>query len=94
MTTKLNLLNELKMHALMNGFKLNKNERLLDGILDRLLENERTKGELYCPCRLISGNLENDKKIICPCEYHLDEIKKQGCCHCRLFIKSDINGTS
>ncbi len=81
------LLEEYKDYAARNGFRLNPNKAIVEGTLKRLLENEKKFGERYCPCRRITHNKEEDKKIICPCIYHKEEIKKQGHCHCMLFVK-------
>ena len=66
---------------------LNSNEKIVDAIIGELFNNEEKYGEKYCPCRKVTGNKEEDKKIICPCIYHLDEIEEMGHCHCNLFVK-------
>ncbi len=76
-----------KKYAEKNGFKLNPNKKMADGIIHGLFENEKKHGKKYCPCRRVTGNKEEDKKIICPCEYHKEEISEQGYCHCRLFVR-------
>jgi len=54
-----------------------------------LKKNGDKYGERYCPCRVITGNFEEDKVIICPCIYHKQEIKDWGHCLCRLFFDKD-----
>lgn len=78
---------ELKKYAESQGFKLNPKENIVNGILDGLSANEKKYNHRYCPCRVITGKEEIDKTIICPCIYHKEEIKKQGRCHCGLFVK-------
>ena len=78
---------EYKKYAEENGFKLNPNEKIVDGIIAGLKRNEEKYGERYCPCRRVTGDKETDKKIICPCVYHKEEIEKDGRCHCNLFVK-------
>ena len=78
---------EYKKYAEDNGFKLNPNEQIVDVVLAGLKRNEEKHGERYCPCRRVTGDREADKKIICPCIYHKDEIEKDGHCHCNLFVK-------
>ncbi|MBU4204618.1 ferredoxin:thioredoxin reductase, partial [Patescibacteria group bacterium] len=34
----------------------------------------------------VTGDKEADAKNICPCYYHLNEIKKNGQCFCGLFL--------
>ena len=83
----LDLLKQSQEYADKAGLKLNPNEKVLAGILNGLLRNKKFKGDIYCPCRTVTGNKEEDKKIACPCIYHLDEVKKDGHCKCTLFWK-------
>jgi len=76
-----------KAHADDKGFKLQPDPSLLDTILNGLLRNEKKYGYRYCPCRRVSGNKEEDKKKICPCVYHEEEIRNDGHCKCFLFLK-------
>ncbi len=73
--------------ASKNGYKLNPNEKIAEALAKSLVEREEKYGAQYCPCRKISGNLEEDKKIICPCIYMREEIQKEGHCHCGLFTR-------
>jgi len=88
MTKNQELRIEYTKYAEEKGFSLNPNSKFVDAIITGLLKNEEEKGSKYCPCRRVTGNEEEDKKIICPCEYHEEEIKNDGHCHCRLFMKS------
>jgi ferredoxin-thioredoxin reductase catalytic subunit len=78
---------KLQAYADSQNFKLNENKSALEGIINALLRNKKFKGEIYCPCRIVTGNKEEDKKIICPCVYHQGEIELQGNCKCTLFWK-------
>lgn len=78
---------KLRAYADSAGFKLNSNEKALEGIIKGLLRNKQFNGEIYCPCRIVTGNKEEDKKIICPCVYHQGEIELDGHCKCALFWK-------
>ena len=82
-----NLLAEYEDYAKENGFRVNPNSQIAEGIVRALLMKEESFGERYCPCRKMTGELEEDKKIICPCIYHKEEIEKDGHCHCNLFVK-------
>ncbi|MDD4662211.1 MAG: ferredoxin-thioredoxin reductase catalytic domain-containing protein [Candidatus Pacebacteria bacterium] len=82
-----NLIKEYEAYAQKNGFKLNPDKKIVENIVKILLKKEETLGEKYCPCRRLSNNKEEDKKIICPCVYHLEEIENDGHCHCFLFVK-------
>lgn len=74
-------------YAQKNGFKLNPNKKMVEGVVNGLLANEKKLGARYCPCRRIVGDREEDKKKICPCVWHKEEIKEMGRCHCNLFVK-------
>lgn len=82
-----NLIKEYQDYAKENGFKLNSNLVIVENIVKRLLENEEKYGYRYCPCRIVSGNKEEDKDKICSCIWHKDEIQEKGRCHCNLFVK-------
>ncbi len=81
------LIQEYREYAKENGFILNPNIKVVERIVKILLEREKNLGVRYCPCRRVTGNKEEDKKIICPCIYHKEEIEKDGRCHCGLFVK-------
>jgi ferredoxin-thioredoxin reductase catalytic subunit/thiol-disulfide isomerase/thioredoxin len=74
-------------YAKKSGFKLNPDKKTVEGVIKGLLANEEKYGEKYCPCRRVSGDKEADKKNICPCIYHKDELEKDGHCFCNLFVK-------
>ena len=74
-------------YAKKNGFRLNPNRKVVEGVVKSLLEREKKFGFRYCPCRRITGNPEEDKKIICPCQFHRLEIEKDGHCLCGLFVR-------
>lgn len=78
---------EYSQYAKINGFQLNPDREIARRVINGLLENEKKHGKKYCPCRRITGNLEEDSKKICPCCYHKDEIKKSGHCLCALYVK-------
>ena len=78
-----------KKYAEEQGFKLNPNEAVVNAIIKGLLKREAEEGEKYCPCRVNSGDKEEDKKNICPCFWHKEEIERDGHCKSRLFVKGD-----
>ena len=68
------------------GIKLNPNQKIVDTIVNGLLKNKKEHGDIYCPCRVITGNKEKDKEIVCPCVFHRGEIELKGQCRCLLFV--------
>ena len=81
------LINKSEQHAKEHGFRLNPDEKIVETIIKGLLKNKQQYGEIYCPCHVQTGNKQKDKKIICPCIFHEKEIKEQGHCLCRLFVR-------
>lgn len=78
-----------KDYAQKTGIKLNPDKKIVEGVIKGLLKNKEEKGELYCPCRIITGDKEKDKEIICPCVFHKKEIKSEGHCKCLLFVSEN-----
>lgn len=81
------LVKNSEKHAEANGFKLNPDQKVVERVVNGLLKNKEKYGKIYCPCRRITGNRTDDKKITCPCIYHKDEIAKDGKCFCGLFVR-------
>ncbi len=75
-------------YAQKQGYVLNPDEEMLDLVVDGIAKNKATHGKNFCPCRIITGDEIEDKKIICPCIYHKQEIDELGACHCGLFFKA------
>ena len=51
------------------GYFFNRDKDTVMGLLESLLTNRDRYGYMCCPCRLSSNSMEQDKDIICPCEY-------------------------
>jgi len=81
------LIKEYQAYAEKNGFQLNPNQAIVRAVVKSLLEREEKFGQRFCPCRRITGQPTEDKKIICPCIYHRKEIEENGHCLCQLFVK-------
>jgi len=84
------IIKDSETYAEGSGLSLSNDPRIVEAIAKGLATNEEKHGpsKRYCPCRPVTGNEEQDKKIICPCAYHKDEIKKDGKCHCGLFVRA------
>jgi len=81
------IIKSYQMYAEKNGFKLNPDREVVERLIKGMLENEKKFGDRYCPCRRVTGNPEEDKPKICPCQWHREEIGKNGHCLCGLFVK-------
>lgn len=64
-------------------------------LLEGLLVNKQRYGYMACPCRLASGNYEQDRDIICPCRYRAADVEEFGSCYCNLYVsrtwKDDVS---
>ena len=74
-------------YAKQCGFRLNPDRKMVEAIVSGLVMNQKKYGARYCPCRIVTGNKEEDRKIICPCAYHRSELRETGRCHCGLYLK-------
>jgi len=71
-----------------NVFKINPDAQRVTMLLEGIFNNEQNHGLKYCPCRLITKNLGEDMKLVCPCNFFSHETyKEQGECWCGLFVK-------
>lgn len=87
--TKARILRGSEKYADKTGYKLSPDSEVVKTIISGLAKNKLKYGYFYCPCFFVSGNPQEDRKIICPCQYHREDIEKHGKCHCGLFVKSD-----
>ena len=65
-------------------------ERVME-LLEALLVNKARYGYMVCPCRLASGDRDNDRDIICPCEYREPDVAEFGSCYCNLYVSKAWN---
>ena len=73
------------------GYRLNTDEGFVDAVLASELEILAETGDVYCPCRIRTGDAKADVAIICPCiPFHMDEFAVQRKCWCGLFIRTDV----
>ncbi len=81
-------------YVVNSPYKLNPNSTPVDKMIKSLAKKKLKQGFFYCPCRMLSDNKEVDAKIICPCEYHKEEIEKDGICSCDLFVSPSYKPAS
>lgn len=81
----------LKKSQEPKGYYFNKDlERVFD-LMAALLFNKERYGYMGCPCRLVSGDKENDRDIICPCVYRTPDVEEYGSCYCNLYVSKEWN---
>lgn len=73
------------------GYFFNADRERTFELLESLLLNKERYGYMVCPCRLASGNRENDKDIICPCVYRAPDVAEYGSCYCNLYVSREWN---
>ena len=73
------------------GFLFNRDKNWVMEILNDLLVNKERYGYMTCPCRLASGNREQDRDIVCPCAYREADVKEHGSCYCSLYVSREWN---
>ena len=79
-----------ELDAKSRGYFLTPDKNLLQDLLRGLMENEERYGYPVCPCRIGTGNFENDRDIICPCDYRDPDVLDLGMCYCSLFVNKSI----
>ncbi|MCC8181256.1 MAG: ferredoxin:thioredoxin reductase [Planctomycetes bacterium] len=82
-----NIRARLENYLIGKPFTFNPEPGVADMIIKAMAKKRAKFGEDYCPCRMVTGDAEKDRDIICPCVYHIAEIEEDGHCHCRLFSK-------
>lgn len=86
---ELELLEKIERYAQSKGYRLNSDHAAVERVVHGMAVRKAKMGEAYCPCRFATGNPEVDQKIICPCEFHYEEIEKNGQCHCQLLFAGE-----
>ena len=73
------------------GYYFNQDKERTFELLEALLVNKERYGYMGCPCRLIYGDRDADKVIICPCVYSVPDIDEFGSCYCNLYVSTYWN---
>ena len=76
-----NVYERLKGDAESNGYHLNPATEFTKELVRGLLVNEKRYGYRACPCRLSSGNKDDDLDIICPCDYRDQDLTDFSTCY-------------
>ena len=81
---------DLELEAEAGGYHLNPDREFTRGLVRGLLANRERYGYISCPCRLASGNREDDLDIICPCDYRDPDLAEYGACYCALYVSAEV----
>jgi ferredoxin-thioredoxin reductase catalytic subunit len=85
------LLARLKADAVAGGYLINPDDGFTITIAEGLLANEERYGYKACPCRLASGSIEEDRDMICPCDYRDADLSEYGACYCALYVTEEVS---
>jgi ferredoxin-thioredoxin reductase catalytic subunit len=72
------------------GYHLNPDVEHTKELVRGILTNEKRYGYWACPCRLASGDKEDDLDIICPCDYRDQDIEEYDACYCGLYVSERV----
>lgn len=84
------LYREIKESAEQSGYFINPDKEYVLFLMDGLLTNKKRFSYPSCPCRLASGEITNDRDIICPCDYRDPDLEEFGACYCSLYVSKEI----
>lgn len=73
------------------GYYFNRDQDRVFSLLEALLANKERYGYLGCPCRLLWGDRQWDRDIICPCLYREKDVQEYGSCYCGLYVSREWN---
>jgi ferredoxin-thioredoxin reductase catalytic subunit len=87
------LYNRLNREAEAGGYHLNPDVEFTMELVRGLLTNEKRYDYWACPCRLASGEKQEDIDIICPCDYRDPDLSDYNTCYCGLYVsEAVVNG--
>ena len=81
---------KVKDEAESSGYNLNADVVFTKELLKSILINKKRYGYGACPCRLASGDKEEDLDMICPCDYRDPDLVDYGACYCGLYVSGEI----
>ncbi|MGQ9554957.1 MAG: ferredoxin-thioredoxin reductase catalytic domain-containing protein [Anaerolineae bacterium] len=84
------LYDKLKREQGASGYNLNPDVAFTKELVKGLLINEERYGYQSCPCRLASGEREDDVDIICPCDYRDPDVNDYDACYCGLYVSQAV----
>jgi len=72
------------------GYHLNPDGGFAKDLVRGLIVNEGRYGYQSCPCRLASGDTEDDRDIVCPCDYRDPDLTEYDACYCGLYVSEAV----
>lgn len=84
------IIDRLRRFSEKKGATLNPDTAITAKLIEGILENQRRYGYWACPCRLVAGKREEDRDIVCPCDYWEQDVAEFGACYCGLFVSKKV----
>lgn len=84
------LMEKLDREAQEAGYNLNPDAEAVLFLCQGLVANTERYGYMNCPCRLGSGDMDDDLDIICPCDYRDTDLDQYGVCYCALYVSQEV----
>jgi ferredoxin-thioredoxin reductase catalytic subunit/rubredoxin len=81
---------QLGREAEEGGYHLNPDREFTKNLVRGLLVNEKRFGYPSCPCRISLGKREEDRDIICPCDYRDPDLDQYNACYCALYVSDAV----
>ncbi len=85
------LIEQLRKIQEAKGYYFSTDKERVRELIEALVKNKERYGYMVCPCRLAGGDREEDKDIICPCEYREPDVAEFGSCYCNLYVSKEWN---
>jgi ferredoxin-thioredoxin reductase catalytic subunit len=67
-------------------YELNSDAVLTETTIEGLAKHLDEMGQMYCPCHVLPQAEAERASLICPCAPHHDDIRRDGQCHCGIFV--------
>lgn len=80
----------VKKYGTESPYRLHPDQDRVDNIVMGLVQNKEKYGKAYCPCRPIEESLKLGRVNVCPCTSHKEDIARDGCCECVLFVTEEF----
>lgn len=72
------------------GYYFNPDRAHTEALLESLRTNQERYGYPFCPCRLATGDPEQDRDAICPCDVRDQDVFEHGACFCGLYVSREV----
>lgn len=73
------------------GYRFNSDDEFVEAVLTAELGILEMAGDVYCPCRIRTGDRKADAQIVCPCiPFHRVQFAALRKCWCGLFVRVDV----